>query len=296
MAVGFVFRGFRGSSGFMDIFALDSTDSRIAMAVYVAAITYLGGSMLSLGTSLIAPAAENHALVRRLVALGAMLILLPLGYLQKIDDALVYINAIIIAVPAIVIALTESAPLVATVCKPFVRRGILGKAIGYLLYPTWASGILFAILIGLIGLALFFGQMMLHGSVNSWNREASIVTLALFGGLFFPAAWQAFLFRGEGQRIGHYLLLLVGSGVMLGILTALSESMDNGLFLWFFAWNPLAFLAMLTDHKTDKDVLLVSVAIVDALLLILLITRALIEIRKSAPVIQEVKNSMKTPD
>jgi phosphate starvation-inducible membrane PsiE len=53
---------------------------------------------------------------------------------------------------------------------------------------------------------------------------------------------------------------------------------------------------MLTDHKTDKDVLLGAVAIVDALLLILLVTRALIEIRKSAPVIQEVENSMKTPD
>jgi hypothetical protein len=81
---------------------------------------------------------------------------------------------------------------------------------------------------------------------------------------------------------------------MLGILTALSESMDNGLFLWFFAWNPLAFLAMLTDHKADKDVILGAVALVDILLLVLLITRALIDIRKSAPVILEVENSLKT--
>lgn len=294
IAVGFVFRGFRGSSGFMDVFVLDSTDSRIGMAVYVAAITYLGGLMLSLGTSLIAPAAENHALVRRLVALGAMLVLIPLGYLKNIDEEIVFILTIVIAVPAIVIALTESAPLVATVCKPFVKRGLPGKAIGWLLYPTWASGILFAILIGLIGLAIFSSQLMSSGSVNSWDRDEYIVILALFGGLFFPAAWQAFLFRGEGQRLGHYLLLLVGSGVMLGILTALSESMDNGLFLWFFAWNPLAFLAMLTDHKADKDVILGAVALVDILLLVLLITRALIDIRKSAPVILEVENSLKT--
>lgn len=294
IAVGFVFRGFRGSSGFMDVFALDSTNSRIGMAVYVAAITYLGGLMLSLGTSLIAPAAENHALVRRLVALGAMLVLIPLGYLKNIDEEIVFILTIVIAVPAIVIALTESAPLVATVCKPFVKRGLPGKAIGWLLYPTWASGILFAILIGLIGLAIFSSQLMSSGSVNSWDREGYIAILALFGGLFFPAAWQAFLFRGEGQRLGHYLLLLVGSGVMLGILTALSESMDNGLFLWFFAWNPLAFLAMLTDHKADKDVILGAVALVDILLLVLLITRALIDIRKSAPVILEVENSLKT--
>ncbi len=296
MAVGFLFRGFRGSSGFMEFFALDSTDSRIGMAVYVAAITYLGGLMLSLGTSLIAPAAENHALVRRLVALAAMLIIIPLGYFKKIDVDLWYIIAIVIAVPAIVIALTESAPLVATVCKPFVKRGILGKAIGWFLYPTWASGILFSILIGLIGLGIFSTQAMLHGSVNPWDRDEYIVILALFGGLFFPAAWQAFLFRGEGQRLGHYLLLLVGSGVMLGILTALSESMDNSIFLWFFAWNPLAFLAMLTDHKADKEVLLGAVTLVNILLLFLLISRALIDIRKSASVIREVEDSLKTPD
>ena len=294
IAVGFVFRGFRGSSGFMDVFALDSTDSRIGMAVYVAAITYLGGLMLSLGTSLIAPAAENHALVRRLVALGAMLVLIPLGYLKNIDEEIVFILTIVIAVPAIVIALTESAPLVATVCKPFVKRGFPGKAIGWLLYPTWASGILFSILIGLIGLGIFLNHVIFTNSVNTWDSEGYIAILALFGGLFFPAAWQAFLFRGEGQRLGHYLLLLVGSGVMLGILTALSESMDNGLFLWFFAWNPLAFLAMLTDHKADKDVILGAVALVDILLLVLLITRALIDIRKSAPVILEVENSLKT--
>jgi ABC-type transport system involved in multi-copper enzyme maturation permease subunit len=294
IAVGFVFRGFRGSSGFMDVFALDSTNSRIGMAVYVAAITYLGGLMLSLGTSLIAPAAENHALVRRLVALVAMLILVPLGYFEKIDKDLWYILTIVITIPAIVIALTESAPLVATVCKPFVKRGRLGKAIGWLLYPTWASGILFSILIGLIGLGIFLNHVIFTNSVNPWDSEGYIAILALFGGLFFPAAWQAFLFRGEGQRLGHYLLLLVGSGVMLGILTALSESMDNGLFLWFFAWNPLAFLAMLTDHKADKDVILGAVALVDILLLVLLITRALIDIRKSAPVILEVENSLKT--
>jgi len=296
VAAMFLFRGFRSSSGFTDIFALDSTNSRIGMAVYVGAITYLGGSMLSLGTSLIAPAAENHALVRRLVALAAMLILLPLGYSGKIDYELFYLLTIIIAVPAILIALTESAPLVATVCKPFVKRGILGKSIGWFLYPTWASGILCSILIGLIGLAIFFSLEMLNGSVSPWDRGEFIVILAIFGGLFFPAAWQAFLFRGEGQRIGHYLLLLVGSFVMLGILTALSESMDNGLFLWFFAWNPLAFLAMLSDHKADKEVLFGAVAIVDALLLILLITRALIDIRKSASVIREVEISLKKPE
>ena len=288
------FSGAMRGSGLFDALALDNADSRIGVAAYLAAIIYLGGSMLSLGASLIAPAAENHAFLRRLVALVAMLGLIALGIFSSINEGLLITLVFVIAAPAIAIALTESAPLVSTVCKPFVKRGALGKAVGIFLYPCWPSGILYAVTLGLLGVVAFFANTI-TGSGGPDNDEV-IIFLAFTGALYFPALWQAFLFRGDGQRVAHYLLLLVGSLTMLGVLTALSSSMDNGIFLWFFAWHPLAFIAMLNEKPASEEVLLAAVFIVDLILIVVLLIRAFIDFRKFAPVFQETQAALDTPD
>lgn len=296
----FLFRGFRGSGEFMDMFTLDSSESRWGVAAYIAAITYLGGSMLSLGASLIAPAAENHSIVRRLVALVALLALVPLGIFGQIDEGLIALLITVICIPAIIIALTESAPLVQTVCKPFVKRGMAGKALGWLLYPCWPSGVLYAILIGLLGtLGFFFPSLVdlranwTHGSGIRWDIEETAVILSLLGGLFFPSVWQVFLFRGDGQRVAHYLLILVGSFVLLGVFTALADSMNSGTFLWFFAWNPLVFTAMSAEGRIDDEIVLIGVIVVDLVLFAILLARAFMEMNRYAPVIRETEQSLK---
>ena len=272
-----------GNSDIMELCALDTTGSRIGIALYVACIAWIGGSMLSLGASLIAPAAENHSLLRRLAALIllAFLIIATLAYTS--EPGLRALLASIIAIPAILLALTESAPLVQAVCKPFAKLGAPGRLIGWLFYPTWASGILFSILIGPLALA----AILLLPGASSWDADEIVVILALFGGLYFPAVWQVFLFRGEGQRVAHYLLLLVGSLILLGVLALLSNAMNSSDFLWLFAWNPLAFIAMLEDNSASEETLIAAAAIVDALLLLILFIRAMIDIRKSQSVIQE---------
>ena len=65
----------------------------------------------------------------------------------------------------------------------------------------------------------------------------------------------------------NYLLLLVGSVILLGVLAALSNPMNNGDFLWFFAWNPLAFIAMLDESSASEDTLLIAASAVDLVLL-----------------------------
>jgi ABC-type transport system involved in multi-copper enzyme maturation permease subunit len=298
----FLFRGFRGSGEFMDMFTLDSSESRWGVAAYIAAITYLGGSMLSLGASLIAPAAENHSVIRRLFALVALLALVPLGIFGQIDEGLIALLITVICIPAIIIALTESAPLVQTVCKPFVKRGLPGKALGWLLYPCWPSGVLYAILIGFLGtLGFFFPSLVdlranwTHGSGIRWDIEETAVILSLLGGLFFPSVWQVFLFRGEGQRVAHYLLILVGSFVLLGVFTALADSMNSGSFLWFFAWNPLVFTAMIAESRIDDEIVLIGVIVVDLVLFAILLARAFMEMNRYAPVIRETEQSLKEP-
>ena len=65
--------------------SLADSESRVIVAAYLAGIIYIGLSMLSLGASLIAPAAENHTLGRRIVALSAMLIAIPLCYFDILE-------------------------------------------------------------------------------------------------------------------------------------------------------------------------------------------------------------------
>lgn len=288
-----LFGSMGGSSNLMDSFTLDSTDSRIGVAAYIAAIIYLGASMLSLGASLIAPAAENHSIVRRIVAAVAMLVVFALGVFDQIEMELVVVLVPVIAVPAIMIALTESAPLVQTVCKPFVKRGRFASVLGWLLYPTWPSGIVYAVLLGLLGILAIGCATVFHNS-STWDEDEMIVISSLFGGMLFPAVWQVFLFRGDGQRIAHYLLLLVGSFIMLGVLAALSGSMNNGDFLWFFAWNPLAFIAMNGQNTASDTTLLSASAFVDIVLILILLTRAAIDIRLSSSVIRETRESLAT--
>lgn len=282
--------GMRGSS-FSEFFSLADSTSRIAVAAYVACIAYTGVSMLSLGASLIAPAAENHCIWRRLFALVAMLVMIPLNYYDVIDEGWHTLLVFTIAGPAIIIALTESAPLVSTVCKPFVRRGIIGKAVGLLFYPVWPSGILFSVLLGILGMAAIFIHPFFRSSVSP-DEDFATVMMAFMGSLFFPAVWQAFFFRGEGQRIANYLLILVGSYIMLGVLYMLAEAMNNADFLWFFAWNPLAFIVMADEGKSPDVVYLGCVCVVNVFLMMLMMIQALLLLRKTGPVIEEAEASL----
>jgi hypothetical protein len=124
------------------------------------------------------------------------------------------------------------------------------------------------------------------------DTEESVVLFSLLGGLFFPALWQAFLFRGESQRLAHYLLLQVGSFVMLGVLAILAESMKSGGFLWAFAWNPLAFIAMLSERSTSRETILAGAIAVDLALFVILLIRAGMEIKRSASIIRETRDTL----
>lgn len=257
--------GMRGGMGeLLNLLTSHPDESYLAVAGYVACLAYITCTMLSLGASLIAPAAENHSIWRRLFAFAAMVTIIPLIYKDYIGEYWHATIALLIAAPAILTALTESAPLVSTVAEPFEKRGPLGKFAGAFLYPTWTSGILFSLVLGILTVIAFFS----HPDFD--ETQVSVVLLALLGSLYFPAVWQVALFRGESQRLANYLLVLAGSYIMLAILAMITDSMHGGGFLWFFAWNPLAFIAMASDYKM-RDAALDGVMAVDCILALLLL-------------------------
>lgn len=123
-----------------------------------------------------------------------------------------------------------------------------------------------------------------------------IVVLSLTGGLFFPSVWQVFLFRGDGQRVAHYLLLLLGSFIVLAVFVALAESMGSGNFLWFFVWNPLTFFAMMVEGRINNQLIFYGVCIVDLVIAGILFTRALMELKQYAPVFREAESTLENED
>jgi hypothetical protein len=253
----------------------------VGVAAYVFAITYLGASLLSIGASLIAPAAENHALLRRIIALVLLMVVGAAGFHPDVEDWFVMMMALVIGAPAVITALTDSAPYVSTITTSFARFGPVGRALGWFLHPTWPSGLLAGILLGAASLAVIFVHGFLrNNSYGGVGDEETVVVLSIFGGLIFPAVWQVFFFKGEGQRLAHYLLLAVGSFVLSMVLMGLADSMNNGWFLWFFAWHPLAFLAMLEESTVSDSVILASVLMVDLAMVAILLIRAMMDIRK----------------
>lgn len=271
-----------GASFLMDSLTLNSTEGRLTVLTYVLLLLFIGWLMLSLGASLIAPASENHVLWRRIVAAALLLAACPIVYFSDIDGEWIVVVIAAICIPSMIVSLTDSSPLVSTVWESFSKRGMIGKIARWFLLPTWHSGILFSLSLGTAGMAAVFAISRLHPNGFSWSDDDAVVLFSLFGGILFPAVWQMFFFKEDGQRVAHYLLLLSGSLIMLGVLGLLADSMNSTGFLWAFAWNPLAFWAMLADSSApDDSVILAGVIAVDLILMFLLLLASIRGLRDS---------------
>ena len=276
-----------GGRQLTDSCSLDSPESLISVGIYVLALTYLGGSTLSLGASLIAPAAENHSSFRRIVALMGMLGMLAAVYFSNIEKGLSLMLISLIGTPAVLIALTESAMLVPTVCRPFVKRGALGKAVGLFLYPGLASGIFFTVLIAGIGIT----ACLMKSDISAFDEQSAVI-LGYLGALLFPAVIQAFFFRGDGQRVANYLLLMIGSGIITGILSALTEAMSNRDFLWLFVWNPTVLMAMVGMGRFDHNALLIAAVTINLIFMTILLIKALSFMKGNRETIRQAEEEL----
>ena len=108
--------------------------------------------MLETGAGKIGPAAENHSTPKRLVALASVLTALLYSYVQG-TMGVIWLPALLVAGPVLVGAVCEPIRLVPSVYRPFLRLGFAGRALGWLLYPGWPSGVFFSLLV--LGIAGF---------------------------------------------------------------------------------------------------------------------------------------------
>ncbi len=296
-ALAMMFRG-RMSGPSMSTFALSDWESVVGTLAYIMFIAYLGWCALSQGTAAIAPAAENHTTIRRVIALGLAAAYAFAGLFFSIERGISIAVYVVILTPAILVAVTEPLILLPPVFKPFVKRGLIGKAAGHVLLPGWPSGVIFSTLI----LAIFVGGMLVARvsdtsftvtqflSAISDHPEVVTVMLSLLGGVLLAALLAVFFTKVEGKRFLVFLLMLVALGMIALVVGILANSKSgNESYLWLFVWNPLTFLAMVDVYGFDKSLLLQVALIVDAVILGTLISVAIFKFKEYRRVMTEAE-------
>lgn len=223
----------------IDFCSLQEDGSGWGLLAGLVTAAYFGWSALALGASMIAPMAENHSTVRRLLTLAVVAGFAMIAALADFPRESIGPVLLLFCAPAIAIAVTEPLQLLPPICRPFLRFGAAGKLAGRFLYPGWPSGVLFS---GLL-IALAVGAVLLHlraGGAPGWAFDNKFVILMLgaLGTLLLPGLLIRLLPSRIPRTFSLFLLfagLLIGTAIGLDIV---AEEIEDRSFMWAFAWIP----------------------------------------------------------
>ena len=260
----------------IDFCSLETTDDMLAVIIYVAVCLYYSFFLLSIGTTLIAPHADNNSTSRRLIAFITTVTAAVLGmiYADNLEDMIAFY--FIILAPIFLISLTEFSTLVPPVVNKFHQYGFFGKLLGLFLLPTWATGVFFCYLLSVIaGMSLFFVE-------DSYiDDDAIIVAMALISSMVFPAILVK-IFKMQGPaRVSNYILMSAATGIAAIALLGIGESLSNKGFLWLFIWIPPVSMAMSASSRIDEEVLMVATGMFNIIYFLIFSSMAIHHYRKS---------------
>ena len=289
---GVLFRG--GFNNFMSFCTLSDWESRVGIFSSVCFIPSRGWCALSHGISIIAPAAENHSTLRRLIALGLTCVAVAVGFHPLVDAHVPLLIFGIILAPAVITALTEPSNLLPPIYTPFLKRGLPGRLAAAFLLPGWPAGVFYSILLLAVSTAGFLATARPAISPSEMT-EIAIYILAVVGGILLPALLAANFSKQESKRFTNFLVFLLAS-VILTIIPAIFANINNHEnYLWLFIWNPPIFITMADESSFDKNQLLTAVMIVDFIILALLLATAAIAFRGYREIIKEAESGLAVP-
>lgn len=279
---GFTFS--RGTHQFVTFCALTEPGSKSILSAILITGIAVAYSMLNQATSLIAPAAENHATVRRLLSfvfLGAVALC---GHLGEFPMGSMFTIAFIHAIPALICSLTEGDTLLPPVVTPFVRRGVPGRLFGRVFYPGRAAGAFYAALFLLAEWCMLWNHSRLHDAGGTTpDYESYTAWIGLTGSLVFPAVLLYFFRRKIANRFQTYLYLLAGSALLTLIIASITAATQSRLLPWLIIWCPPSVFVLSTARGSMSRPELFGVACaVNGIYLAILLAAALLEFRKVA--------------
>ncbi len=227
----------------------------------VATILVFGGMliflMLQIAAGKIAPPAENHSAVKRLIGIGFFLGALILVGAGANPPVTIFV-AMACSAPVLIGSICEVVRTNAGVYQPFLQRGAVGRLLGRFFYPGWPAGLLYAVvLLGAFGVLMAF-----HGMLA--NDLGQLGFVGVVGALLFPAA----VVRLCLPRTPAPLVAFVGVAAVCTVLTILASILDS-IFetewrIFLCALPPAAFIQSLfavidTDAEAAKGLPLAAV-------------------------------------
>ncbi len=214
--------------------------------------------MLRMGAYKIAPPAENHAGVARLIALLGFGLAVAANFLLR-DASLISGITEGIAVFVCAGALCEEPRWIPSIYRPFARRGFVGRAAGTLFYPGWPSGVLFSLVIfTLYGVLLTFGK-------TRASAEHELAWAALAGALLLPVALTRAVLPKTKKATMVFCLVQLAS-VLVTLFSLVCDSVLKTHLKNFFAWLPVSALIMVMGDSDSKMAALRGGVLVTALL------------------------------
>ena len=206
------------------------------------AMAYVAWLALDYAAGTIAPISENRSTPRRLICLGIAAVLFILFWLgPEFIQRAAPIFMLLLSIPIGIITLTEHPFTTATVSVPFLKKNMLGKIASYFLYPGWASGLNFVMI--LFGLTILSSQF--HNPTyaysyydSSYQQEMITACSICFSCLVFPLLLARIFFKNTLQLFVFYLGGLVASGVLwLLVVVIAEETRSRGIYI-LFSWLP----------------------------------------------------------
>lgn len=219
----------------VQLFTFSSGSSILSFLALVVMCIYAGWMCLDIGCSQVAPVAENRATLKRTISLLLISIALYVALAANTSVSAFIMLGCFLCVPISIICLTENPQLVPTIAAPFVKKGILGKLAGRFLYPGWATGLLFVMVLFALLQGVLFYYSKTHGGLDNWHK---ITLIAVFAMLFFPVAMTRLLARKHDNLFGLFVLFLSTQFLIISLIYACEQWSTDLELMSYFCWVP----------------------------------------------------------
>ncbi|MGJ8672863.1 ABC transporter permease [Rubritalea sp.] len=271
-----------GYENLVEIFTIYDKDVIYALIAYIASCVFVTWLSLDFGASVIAPLAENRSTARKLIGFGAIVITGIL--ILRVDEQAAILISLLLLIPLSIIALSEHCYLVPQVCVPFVKRGVAGKILGRILYPGWATAVIY------VGLLFVWIQVLNIIAGNEFSDDQfHAFVVNTFAVLLFPLVICRFFFRKLVNLIGHYLIALIFSGVLALVIYIIAESTDQKTILMFFFWIPMVNYFGIEEIRGQRETYVILSYVLTAVY-------AVISLLLARPVWRHIRESEKSAE
>lgn len=248
---------------YYDLTSLCSFQAEYSFSIYsllLIGTIYICWLALDFAAGSIAPIAENRATPRRLICLGVLTIITMIFFLSEPDfrrAAPWFIG--IFSIPICIISLIEH-PLftTSTISIPFIRRGIVGRIGSYFLYPGWASGLNFVLI---LFVATYCSALFFHPTTSSHSdtlQELLTASIISFSCIIFPLLLTRIFFSNTTKLFLIYFIALLLTGLLSLIVIIVKESSDTEAIYTIFCWLPPIQFALFDRPSTEETAHLIA--------------------------------------